>query len=51
MSVGFVLGWDVSTSTELSWDGGVVRAGELGHGAAAMGWASTIRCRKMISCA
>ena len=37
MSVGFVLGWDVSTSTELSWDGVVVGAGELGHGAAAVG--------------
>ena len=51
MSVGFMLGWGGSTSTELSWDGGVVGAGELGHGAAAMGWASTIHCREVISCA
>ena len=49
MSVGFVLGWDGSTSTELSWDGGVVGAGELGHGAAVVGWASSIRCRGTIS--
>ena len=49
MSVGFVLGWGGSTSTELSWDGGVVGAGKLGHGATAMGWASTIRCRGTIS--
>ena len=51
MSVGFVLGWDISTSMEMSWDGVVVGAGELGHGAAAVGWASTIRCRGTISCA
>ena len=50
MSVGFVLGWGGSMSTELSWDGGVVGAGELGHGAAAVGWASMIRCRESISC-
>ena len=51
MSVGFVLGWDVSMSTELSWDSVVVGAGKLSHGAAAVGWASAIRCRKAISCA
>ena len=51
MSVGFVIGWDVSTLMELSWGGVVVGAGELGHGVAAVGWASTIRCREMISCA
>ena len=51
MSVGFVLGWEVSTSTELSWDGGVVGVGELGNGAAAVGWMSLICCRGSISCA
>ena len=49
MSVGFVLGWDGSTSMELSWDSVVVGAGELGHGAAAVGWASSIRCQGTIS--
>ena len=49
VSEGFVLGWGSSTSMELCWDGGVVVAGELGHGAAAVGWASSIHCRGMIS--
>ena len=49
MSVGFVLGWGCSTSMELSWDGGVVGASELGHGAATVGLASSIRCRGTIS--
>ena len=49
MSVGFMLGWDVPTSMELRWSSVVVGAGELGHGAAAVGWASVIRCREAIS--
>ena len=51
MSVGFVLGLGGSTSMELSWGGVVVGASEVGHGAAAVGWASMIRCREATSCA
>ena len=48
-SMGIVLGWGVSMSTESCWDGVIVGAGELVHGAVAVGSASAIRCREAIS--
>ena len=49
VSASFVQGWGVSTSMESCRGGMVVVAGELGHGAATVGWASVIRCREAIS--